>query len=175
MDTVAIGFTRELGPLLTAFVVSGRSGSAFSAEIGTMVVTSEIDALRTMAIDPIEFVLAPKYLAALITIPCLSVMSNAFGILAGAGFMYITTKITLSMYLRYIYESIYMRDVVSGLLKSVVFAIIIVNVGCLEGFRTRGGPDAVGRSATSAVVWSTFFVILADVFFTAIFYLMRQT
>src|SRR5271157_6162999 len=74
MDVVAVGFTRELGPLLTAFVVSGRSGSAFSAEIGTMVVTSEIDALRTMAIDPIEFVLAPKYLAAMITIPCLSIM-----------------------------------------------------------------------------------------------------
>jgi len=173
MDVVAIGFTRELGPLLTAFVVSGRSGSAFSAEIGTMVVTSEIDALKTMAVDPIEFVLAPKYLAAIITIPCLAIMSNTFGILAGAGFMYITTKITLAMYLRYIYNSIYLRDVFTGLAKSVVFAIIIVNVGCMEGFRVRGGPDAVGRAATSAVVWSTFFVILADVFFTAIFCLMR--
>ncbi len=174
MDVVAVGFTRELGPLLTAFVVSGRSGSAFSAEIGTMVVTNEIDALRTMAIDPVEFVLAPKYLAAIITIPCLSIMSNAFGILAGAGFMYITTKIRLAMYLRYVFNSIELRDVFFGLLKSLVFAVIIVNVGCLEGFRTRGGPDAVGRSATSAVVWSTFFVILADVFFTAIFYLMRM-
>jgi phospholipid/cholesterol/gamma-HCH transport system permease protein len=174
MDTVAIGFTRELGPLLTAFVVSGRSGSAFSAEIGTMVVTSEIDALRTMAIDPVEFVLAPKYVAAMIVIPCLSIMSNAFGILAGAGFMFITTRYTLSMYLRYVSESIELNDVLIGLLKSVVFAVIIVNVGCLEGFRTRGGPDAVGRSATSAVVWSTFFVIVADVFFTAIFYLVHK-
>jgi phospholipid/cholesterol/gamma-HCH transport system permease protein len=174
MDTVAIGFTRELGPLLTAFVVSGRSGSAFSAEIGTMVVTNEIDALRTMAIDPIEFVLAPKYLAAIVTIPCLSIMSNAFGILAGAGFMYISTKITLGMYLQYVANSIELHDVFVGLLKSLVFAVIIVNVGCLEGLRTRGGPDAVGRSATSAVVWSTFFVILADVFFTAIFYLVHK-
>ena len=106
MDTVAIGFTREMGPLLTALVVSGRSGSAFSAEIGTMVVTSEIDALRTMALDPIEFVLAPKYVAAMITVPCLTIMSNAFGILAGAGFMYISTKITLGMYLRYVVNSI---------------------------------------------------------------------
>jgi phospholipid/cholesterol/gamma-HCH transport system permease protein len=174
MDTVAIGFTRELGPLLTAMVVSGRSGSAFSAEIGTMVVTSEIDALRTMAIDPIEFVLAPKYVAAMIVIPCLSIMSNAFGILAGAGFMYISTKITLAMYLRYVFNSIVLRDVFTGLLKSLVFAAIIVNVGCMEGFRTRGGPDAVGRSATSAVVRSTFLVILADVFFTAIFYLVKK-
>jgi phospholipid/cholesterol/gamma-HCH transport system permease protein len=173
MDVVAVGFTRELGPLLTAFVVSGRSGSAFSAEIGTMVVTSEIDALRTMALDPIEFVLAPKYLAAMITIPCLAIMSNAFGILAGAGFMYISTRITLAMYLRYIFNSIELRDVFTGVLKSLVFAVIIVNVGCMEGFRVRGGPDAVGRAATSAVVWSTFLVILADVFFTAIFYLLR--
>ena len=174
MDVVAIGFTRELGPLLTALVVSGRSGSAFSAEIGTMAVTSEIDALRTMALDPIEFVLAPKYLAALITIPCLTILSNAFGILAGAGFMYISTKITLPMYLRYVYNSIDLHDVVTGLLKSFVFAMIIVNVGCMEGFRTRGGPDAVGRSATTAVVRSTYLVILADVFFTAIFYLVHK-
>jgi len=174
MDVVAVGFTRELGPILTAVVVSGRSGSAFSAEIGTMVVTSEIDALRTMALDPIEFVLAPKYVAALITIPCLTVLSNAFGILAGAAFMYISTKITLAMYLRYIYNSIDLHDIFTGLLKSLVFATIIVNVGCMEGFRTRGGPDAVGRSATSAVVRSTYLVILADVFFTAIFYLVHR-
>ena len=173
MDTVAIAFTRELGPLLTAFVVSGRSGSAFSAEIGTMVVTSEIDALRTMALDPIEFVLAPKYIAAMIVIPCLSIMSNVFGILAGSAFMYMETNLRLSLYLQYVADSIYLRDVLSGLLKSALFAAIIVNVGCREGFRVRGGPDAVGRAATSAVVWSTFLVILADVFFTAIYYLMH--
>ena len=173
MDTVAIGFTRELGPLLTAFIVSGRSGSAFSAEIGTMVVTSEIDALRTMALDPIEFVLAPRYVAAMIVIPCLSIMSNVFGMLAGWFFMYMETNLRFSMYLQYVADSIYLRDVVTGFLKSLVFAAIIVNVGCMEGFRVRGGPDAVGRSATSAVVWSTFLVILADVFFTAIYYLLH--
>ena len=174
MDTVAIGFTRELGPLLTAFVVGGRSGSAFSAEIGTMVVTSEIDALRTMAVDPNEFVLAPKFVATMITVPCLTVMSNAFGMLAGWGFMFITSKTTLLMFLRYCAESIELRDVFMGVLKSFVFATIIVNVGCMEGFRTHGGPDAVGRSATSAVVKSTFLIILADVFFTAIFYLTNK-
>jgi phospholipid/cholesterol/gamma-HCH transport system permease protein len=174
MDTVAIGFTRELGPLMTALSVCGRSGSAFSAEIGTMVVTNEIDALRTMAIDPVEYVLAPKYVAAMIVIPCLTIMSNAFGIVAGWVFMYITTKIALSMYLQYIFNSIDLRDVFSGLFKSLIFATIIVHVGCMEGFRVKGGPDAVGRSATSAVVRSTFLVIIADVFFTAIFYLVRK-
>lgn len=174
MDTVAIGFTREVGPILTALALCGRSGSAFSAEIGTMSVTSEIDALRTMAIDPIELLLAPKYFAALITIPCLTMMSNAFGILAGSAFMYITTKITLGMYLHYVFNSIELRDVFTGLLKSLVFATIIVQVGCREGFRVKGAADAVGRSATSAVVRSTYLVILADAFFTAIFYLVKK-
>jgi phospholipid/cholesterol/gamma-HCH transport system permease protein len=174
MDVVGVGFTRELGPILTALIVCARSGSAFSAEIGTMVVTSEIDAMRTMALDPIEFVLTPKYIAAMITIPCLSIISNMFGILAGGAFMYITTKISLAMYLRYIFNSIELRDVLSGLLKSVVFAAIIVNVGCMEGLRVKGGPDAVGRSTTSAVVRSTYLVILADAFFTAIFYLVHK-
>ena len=174
MDVVAIGFTRELGPLLTALILCGRSGSAFSAEIGTMEVTSEIDALRTMAIDPIELVMTPKYIAAMIVIPCLTIVSNVFGILAGAAFMHITTKITVFMYLRYIFTSIEMHDILSGLLKSLVFATIIVNVGCMEGFRVKGGADAVGRSATSAVVRSTYLVILADAFFTAIFYLIHK-
>ena len=95
IDLVTIGFTRELGPLLTAIAVSGRSGSAFSAEIGSMVVSEEIDALRTMAIDPVEFVLAPKFLAALIMLPCLSVVGNACGILAGGAFMRISTGMAL--------------------------------------------------------------------------------
>jgi len=174
IDLVAVGFTRELGPLLTAIVVSGRSGSAFSAEIGTMVVTSEIDALRTLALDPVEFVLAPKYLAAIIMVPCLTIMCTVFGILAGAGFMYLSTRMTLGIYLRYAFDSILLRDVVGGLIKSLAFATIIVHVGCMEGFKVRGGPEAVGRSTTSAVVRSTFLVILEDLFFTAVFYLARM-
>ncbi len=171
VDIVVIAFTRELGPLLTAIVVSGRSGSAFSAEIGTMVVTEEIDALRTMAVDPVELVLAPKYLAAMIVVPCLTIMSNLFGILAGAVFMYLRMNMTLLIYLRYVANAILLHDVFTGLVKSLVFATIIVQVGCMEGFRVRGGPEAVGRSATSAVVKSTFLVIFADLFITAMFYM----
>jgi phospholipid/cholesterol/gamma-HCH transport system permease protein len=172
ISIVAIGFTRELGPLVTAIVVSGRSGSAFSAEIGTMVATNEIDALRTMAIDPVEFVLAPKYVAALIAVPCLTIMSSLFGILAAAGFMYATTDMGLRIYMTYVADSIVLRDVFLGLLKSVAFATIISQVGCLEGLKVRGGPEAVGRSTTSAVVKSTFLVIFADLIFTATFYLL---
>jgi len=135
------------------------------------VVTEEIDALRTMGIDPTEFVLAPKYLAALIVLPCLTIISNTCGILAGGLFMRISTDMALSVFLQYAVHSMVLRDVVTGLVKSLAFATIIVHVGCLEGFRVRGGPDAVGRSATAAVVKSTFLVILADVGVTAIFYL----
>ena len=174
MDVVGVGFTREIGPLLTALIICGRSGSAFSAEIGTMVVTSEIDAMKTMAMDPIELVLTPKYIAAMITLPCLTILSNTFGILAGAVFMRITTNIRFAMYMRYIFNSIELHDVLTGLLKSLIFATIIVNVGCMEGLRVRGGADAVGRSATSGVVRSTYLVILADAFFTAIFYLVHK-
>jgi phospholipid/cholesterol/gamma-HCH transport system permease protein len=169
-DLVALSFTRELGPLLTAIAVSGRSGSAFAAEIGTMKVTEEIDALKVMAFEPVEFVLAPKYLAALVAVPCLSIVSNLFGILAGGLFMFFSTHLSLLLYFRAVLDSIELRDVVTGLIKSLAFGTIIAHVGCLEGFRVRGGPDAVGRSTTSAVVRSTFLVIVADAFFTAIFY-----
>jgi phospholipid/cholesterol/gamma-HCH transport system permease protein len=171
INIIAVGFTRELGPLLTAIVVSSRSGSAFSAEIGTMVVTNEIDVLRTMGLSPIEFVLAPKYLAALIVVPCLVIMSDLFAVLAGGAFMLLSTKMTFLMYLRAVANAIVLRDLIAGFIKSLAFATIIVHVGCLEGFNTRGGPDAVGRSTTSAVVRSTLLVILADLAFTGIFYL----
>ena len=170
IDLVAVGFTRELGPLLTAIAVSGRSGSSFAAEIGTMKVTEELDSLRVMALEPVEFVLAPKFLAALVSVPCLSVGSNVCGILAGGLFMFFSTRLAPLLYFRYVLESIELRDVITGLIKSVAFAIIIAHVGCLEGFRVRGGPDSVGRSTTSAVVKSTFLVIVADAVFTAIFY-----
>jgi phospholipid/cholesterol/gamma-HCH transport system permease protein len=170
IDLVAVGFTRELGPLLTAIAVSGRSGSAFAAEIGTMKVTEELDSLRVMALEPVEFVLAPKYLAALISVPCLSIISNFFGILAGGLFMFLSTRLAPLLYVHYVFNSINLRDVITGLIKSVVFATIIAHVGCLEGFRVRGGPDSVGRSTTSAVVKSTFLVIVADAVSTAIFY-----
>jgi phospholipid/cholesterol/gamma-HCH transport system permease protein len=172
IDLVAVGFTRELGPLLTAIAISGRSGSAFAAEIGTMAVTEEIDALKVMAFEPVEFVLAPKYVAALIAVPCLTIISNFFGILAGGLFMLFSTRLSLPLYFHYVMTSIALRDLVVGMIKSVAFATIVVHVGCLEGFRVQGGGDAVGRSTTTAVVRSTFLVIVADAVFTAIFYLI---
>src|SRR3984957_20514513 len=108
----------------------------------------------------------------LVALPCLTILSNACGILAGGLFMRISTQMTLGVYLHNVANAIALKEVTTGLLRSLAFATIIAQVGCLEGFQVRGGPDAVGRSATSAVVKSTFLVILADVGFTAIFYLL---
>ena len=172
VSLVVIGFTRELGPLITALSVSGRSASAIAAEIGTMVVTEEIDALRVMGLDPVEFTLAPKYLAALITLPCLTVLSTLCGILAGYLFLAFSMDMSIRIYFQAVAEAVILRDIGFMLVKSLIFATIIVHVGCLEGLRVRGGPEAVGRYTTAAVVKSTFLVILADLVGTAVFYLM---
>jgi phospholipid/cholesterol/gamma-HCH transport system permease protein len=172
VNLVAISFTRELGPLITALSVSGRSASAISAEIGTMVVTEEIDALRVMGLDPVEFTLAPKYLAALITLPCLTVLSTICGIFAGYVFLAFSMDMSFRIYFQAVAEAVLLRDIAFMLVKSLLFATIIVHVGCLEGLRVRGGPEAVGHSTTAAVVKSTFLVILADLVGTAIFYVM---
>jgi phospholipid/cholesterol/gamma-HCH transport system permease protein len=172
VDLVTVGFIRELGPLITAIAVSGRSASAISAEIGTMVVTEEMDALRVMGLNPVEFTLAPKYLGALITLPCLTVMSNLSGIFAGYLFLAFSIDMSFRIYMQQVFESILLRDVWVALIKSLVFGTIIVQVGYLYGLRVSGGPEAVGRATNAAVVRSTFLVIVADLVATSIFYLM---
>jgi phospholipid/cholesterol/gamma-HCH transport system permease protein len=171
VDLVVISFTRELGALITAIAVSGRTASAISAEIGTMVVTEEIDALRVMGLDPVEFALAPRYLGALITVPCLTIVSTFSGVLAGYLFLWSSVGMSATVYFREVAESILLRDVCLTLLKSAIFATIIVQVGYAEGLRARGGPESVGLATTSAVVTSTFLVIVADLVATAVFYL----
>jgi phospholipid/cholesterol/gamma-HCH transport system permease protein len=172
VDLVAIAFTRELGALVTAIAVSGRSASAISAEVGTTVVTEEMDALRVMGLNPLEFTLAPRYLGALIAMPCLTVLSNVCGIFAGYVFLAFSIDMSFRVYSRSVFEAILIRDIWLTLIKSLVFATIIVQVGYLEGLRVRGGPEAVGRATTKAVVKSTFLVIVADLAATWFFYLM---
>ena len=170
INLVGTSMTRELGPLIAAIVVIGRSGSAISAEVASMVVTEEVDALRVMAVDPIDFLLAPKYVAMTVMLPCLTVAGIFSGIVAGGVFAYFALDLTLLMYLKRTVEILLLRDIFSGLVKAVVFGSIIVHVGCLEGFRVTGGPEGVGRSTTDAVVKSIFLVIAADLLCTAFFY-----
>jgi phospholipid/cholesterol/gamma-HCH transport system permease protein len=167
---VAISMTRELGPLITAIVVIGRSGSAFAAEIGTMKVTEEIDALETMAISPVSFLVTPKFLAMIIMLPCLTVWANSMGILGGALFGVAQADFTVGRYVRASVDSLFLRDIITGLIKSVMFGITITAVGCLEGLRTGAGAEPVGKSPTRAVVMSIFMVVMVDLVFTILFF-----
>jgi phospholipid/cholesterol/gamma-HCH transport system permease protein len=169
-SAVAVSMTRELGPLMTAIVVIGRSGSAFAAEIGTMKVNEEIDALETMALEPVPFLVAPKFLAMLVMVPCLTMWSDFTGVLGGALFGITTAGFTLGSYMRATLDSLVLRDIVTGLVKSVMFGLVITAVGCREGFATGLGSEEVGRSTTAAVVKSIFLVIVVDLVFTGIFY-----
>lgn len=170
---VAIAITRELGPLITAIVVIGRSGSAFAAEIGTMRVTEELDALKTMALDPVAFLVVPKFLAMAVMLPCLAIWADLMGVLGGSLFGVAGGGLTFSGYMLATRDALLLRDITSGIVKSLVFGMIITAVGCHEGFSTGSGAEEVGRSTTSAVVISILLVILIDLIFTALFYLAR--
>jgi len=169
-NAVAISMTRELGPLMTAIVVIGRSGSAFAAEIGTMKVNEEIDALETMALEPIPFLVAPKFLAMMLMVPCLTTWADLMGICGGASFGVTSAGFTWTTYFRATLNAIEMRDILLGLVKAFMFGVVITAVGCKEGFSTGLGSEEVGRSTTSAVVKSIFMVVAVDLVFTAIFY-----
>ncbi len=173
-SAVAISMTRELGPLITAIVVIGRSGSAFAAEIGTMKVTEEIDALETMAIDPIHFLVAPKFTAMIIMLPCLTIWANFMGVLGGALFGVAQADFTLVRYIQASLDALFFRDIVTGLIKSIMFGITITAVGCHEGLSTGAGAEQVGRSTTRAVVVSIFLVILVDLVFTVLFFFLSE-
>ena len=167
---VAVSMSRELGPLITAIVVIGRSGSAFAAEIGTMKVTEEIDALETMAISPIRFLVTPKFLAMILMLPCLTIWANAMGILGGSLFGVAKADFTFVSYVKASLDSLLLRDIMTGLVKSVMFGITITAVGCQEGLDTGAGAEQVGRSTTRAVVISIFLVVLVDLVFTTLFF-----
>jgi len=173
-SAVALSMTRELGPLITAVIVIGRSGSAFAAELGTMKVTEEIDALETMAINPVSFLVAPKFMAMVLMLPCLTIWANFMGILGGSLFGVLQADFTLQRYITASLDALYLRDVVTGLIKSFMFGITITAVGCHEGLATGGGAEQVGRSTTRAVVMSIFLVILVDLVFTMLFYFLGE-
>jgi phospholipid/cholesterol/gamma-HCH transport system permease protein len=170
-SAVAISMTRELGPLMTAVVVIGRSGSAFAAEIGTMKVNEEIDALETMALEPVDFLVAPKFLAMLLMVPCLTIWADFMGVLGGGVFGVSAASFTWGSYITATLDALQSRDITNGLIKAAMFGLVITAVGCQEGFSTGLGSEQVGRSTTSAVVKSIFMVVVVDLIFTAIFYL----
>jgi phospholipid/cholesterol/gamma-HCH transport system permease protein len=165
---VSLSMTRELGPIMTAIIVAGRSGSAYAAEIGTMKISEEVDALYTMGFDPTRFLVAPKIIASVIVVPILTLFSDIFAILGGLVVGVSMLDLTVNAYITQTAKTLTTFDVFWGLLKSAAFALLIAWVGCLRGFRVKGGALSVGHATTSAVVSSIFLIIVTDAIFSVI-------
>jgi phospholipid/cholesterol/gamma-HCH transport system permease protein len=160
---------RELGPLMTAIMVAGRSGSAFAAQIGTMKITEEIDAMRTIGVSPIEALFVPRVLAAVLMMPLLAFFAMLTGIIGGGIFCWLSLKIPPATYAMRISEVVPIRDLYVGLIKSPVFGFIIALGGCFQGMLVEGNSEEVGRRTTNAVVQSIFMVIVLDAMFAVFF------
>ena len=170
-NLLGIGLTRELGPLMTAIMVSGRSGSAIAAEIATMKFTEELDALQTMGIDPLRFVVVPKLWAMVVCMPLLTIMANFVGILGGTFIGVVSLDIPAAVFLNQVFSSLFLKDLLTGLVKSASFAWLITIVSAHHGLNFSGGAEGVGRATTAAVVSSLFGIILLDAFWGIVFYL----
>jgi len=168
-DLVALSITRELGPLMTAIIVAGRSGAAFSAELGTMKVSEEIDALRTLGLDPYLYLVFPRVTALVLVMPLLTLLADLVGILGGLLVALYGLDLTVNSYLLESQKALNLWDVGSGVLKSVVFAFSVALIACQRGLATSGGAEGVGRSTTSAVVTSLFALVVLDAIFTVLF------
>ncbi len=170
---VAISLCRELSPVLTALVVAGRVGSAIAAELGTMKVSEQIEALETMAINPVRFLAVPRFLALFFMLPCLTIIGNISGMLGGYLVGVYSLKINPDLYIQTTFKYLEIKDIYTGITKSFVFAVIIALIGCFEGLNTKGGAEGVGRATTRSVVISFILIILADCVVTAIFYFSK--
>jgi len=169
-NLVGVSITRELGPIMTAIIVSGRSGSAYTAEIGSMKAAEEVDALISMGINPVRFIVAPKMIALMIMVPALTIFSDFIGIIGGFTLSVSVLGIHPANYFQQTVNALLVKDVFTGLMKAWAFGIVITIVGAYQGFKVTGGAEEVGRRTTSAVVVSIFLVIVFDMLFTALFY-----
>jgi phospholipid/cholesterol/gamma-HCH transport system permease protein len=152
----------ELAPVLTALVVAGRVGAAIAAELGTMKVTEQIDALETLALDPVKYLVVPRFVAGLIMLPVLTIFADTIAILGGLGISTVSLHVSPHVFLDGLKSFFKMMDLTSGLLKAFVFGSIISIIGCYQGFKTTGGAEGVGRSTTRAVVISSALILISD-------------
>ncbi len=170
VDLIVISMTREMGPLLTAIIVAGRSGSSIASEIATMVVTEEVDALKTMALNPLRYIVVPKMHAMIVTLPLLTFLADVVGIFGGAIIANIYLDINFSIFFNRMENVLLFRDLLTGFIKSIIFAGLIVLTGSFHGFRVKGGSEGVGRVTTASVVTAIFLVIFADSMLGLLFY-----
>lgn len=172
VNLVALAITRELGPLMTAIVLAGRSGSAFAAEIGTMKVNEEVAALTTMGLSPVRFLAVPRVLAGIVVTPVLTVYSMVIGI-AGGFFVMMMLGFPLATLTNQLAGSLTSQDVVAGLIKSFFFGAVVAGVGCMRGLQTAAGASAVGDSTTRSVVTSIFLIVVLDAIFAVVYYQLK--
>jgi phospholipid/cholesterol/gamma-HCH transport system permease protein len=168
-NIVNLALVRELGPVLTAILVTGRVGSAMAAEIGSMKITEQLDALKTLATNPLEYIGVPRFLATTVMIPLLTVMSNVMGSLGGWFVASFTLGLSSNVYWKGAMNSVDTPDVMTGLAKSVFFAMTLCLFALYRGFTTRGGAEGVGRSTTGAVVNASITILISDYFLTQFF------
>ncbi len=168
-DLVGLSMLREFAPLITAIIIAGRSGSAYAAQIGTMSVTEEIDAMRTLGIVPMDLLVLPKILALLVAMPLLTVFADVLGVFGGMIMSRAQLGVGFGEFLDRFVKAVSVTAYLVGICKAPVFAVIIAVVGCFQGFRTKGGADSVGRQTTRSVVQSIFLVIVADALFSVAF------
>lgn len=166
--TVALSMTRELGPVITALMVTGRAGSAIAAEIGTMRVSEQIDALSVMAINPIQYLVLPRILAGVIMLPLLTALSDFIGVFGGYLVGVKLLGIHGGIFMNKIYEFVELSDIYNGLLKAACFGLILSMVGCYKGFYTSGGAEGVGRATTQSVVLASVLILTSDYVLTAL-------
>lgn len=171
-DLVGLSMLREFAPLMTAIIVAGRSGSAYAAQIGTMSVSDEIDAMRTIGIMPIDMLVLPKIVGLMIALPLLTVFADVLGVFGGMIMARAQLGIGFEDFLERFSKAVSVTTYMTGIGKAPVFAAIIVVVGCFQGLRTRGGADSVGRQTTRAVVQAIFLVVVADAVFSVVFSLL---
>ncbi len=169
-NLVGVAAMRELAPLMTAIIITGRSGSAITAEIGTMKVSEEIDALEVMGLNPTKFLVVPKFLGMLFAVPMVTVVAVFMMIMGGFTLAVTVLNMEAEQYLVQTAGALVSKDMGTGLTKSVFFAIVICWVGVFRGFQVEGGAEGVGKQTTSSVVTSIFFIIIVDMVFTALFF-----
>ncbi|PTL37060.1 transporter [Candidatus Methylomirabilis limnetica] len=167
---VSLSIVRELGPVLTALLVGGRVGSGITAELGSMKVTEQIDAMRAMGANPIKKLVVPRVLSAMLVLPLLTVMADILGILGGMVISRYEFQVDYQLYYNTVTRNLTVADIVSGLGKTVVFGFIIAIVGCYSGLETRGGTEGIGKATTTTVVTSAIAIIISDFFLTKFFW-----
>ena len=169
---VSVSMIRELGPVIVALIVAGRVGASVAAEIGSMKITEQIDALEVLGVNPISYLVTPRLISAMIMVPILTLMANLLSIIGGYIIGVYLVHIAPGVYLYQSFQFIKLKDIFVGITKSFIFGILIIGASCIEGLKTSGGAEGVGNATTSAVVNAFFLVILANFVLTAIFYFL---